>query len=137
MRAAIDILALTASGSGCLGSENLLVLQMLVGPPSPALGHPRDREEAPDLLPIGGVNAESIADGEIVLGAVDDLNLIAGPHIALDQDAQVGPGAQGLDEPARKELVVHRYPQPPAGHPRLGDLQHGGPDRPALPDEGL
>jgi hypothetical protein len=43
---------------------------------------------AADLLPVEGVDAENIADGEIVVGALHDLNLIAGPHIALDKDAQ-------------------------------------------------
>src|SRR5262249_51798989 len=103
----------------------------------PTLGHSRDREEAPDLLPIEGVDAEDVADGEIVVGALDDLNLIARPHVALDKDAQQGTGAQGLSETAREELVVHPHAQPPAGHPRLGALQYGGPDRPALPDEGI
>jgi hypothetical protein len=68
----------------------------LFRPPSPALGHPRDREEAPDLLPIEGVDAENIADGELVIGALEDPNLIARADIALDDDAQIGPGAQGL-----------------------------------------
>src|SRR5262245_21415772 len=71
-----------------------------------------------------------------MIGALNDLNLIARADIALDKDAQIGPGAQGLGEAAREELVVHPHPQPPTGHPRLGNLQHGGPDRPALPDEG-
>jgi hypothetical protein len=35
----------------------------------PALGHPRDREEAPDLLPVEGVDAENITEGESVSGA--------------------------------------------------------------------
>src|SRR6516165_7112875 len=70
--------SLTASGSGCLRSAALGFLQVSFRPPSPALGHPRDREEAPDLLPVEGVNAENIADGEIVVGALSDLNLIAG-----------------------------------------------------------
>jgi NAD(P)-dependent dehydrogenase (short-subunit alcohol dehydrogenase family) len=49
----------------------------LFRPPSPALGHHRDREEAPDLLPVEGVDAENIADGESVIGALNDPNRIA------------------------------------------------------------
>src|SRR5262249_16678103 len=127
---------LTTAGSGRLRSASLGLLQVMFRPPSPAIGHPRDREEAPDLLPIEGVDAENIADREIVIGALNDLNLIARADIALDNDAQIGPGAQGLGEAAREELVVHPHPQAPTGHPRLGDLQPRGPDRPALPDEG-
>src|SRR5216684_3753876 len=92
---------LVASGSGRLRRAAAGFLQVSFRPPSPALGHPRDREEAPDLLPIEGVDAENIAEGEIVVGALNDLNLIASPHFALDKDAQIGPGAQGLGEAAR------------------------------------
>ena len=77
-------LLLAASGGGCPRSAALGFLQVLSRPPSPALGHPRDREEAPDLLPVEGVDAENIADGEIVVGTLNDLNLIARPHFAHD-----------------------------------------------------
>src|SRR6516165_8896396 len=59
-------------GIGCLRSAALAFLQVMFRPPSPTLGHPRDREEAPDLLPIKGVDAENIADGEPVIGALND-----------------------------------------------------------------
>ena len=62
-------IGLTASGNGCLGSAALGFLQVLFRPASPTLGHPRDREEAPDLLPVEGVDAENIAEGESVSGA--------------------------------------------------------------------
>jgi arsenate reductase-like glutaredoxin family protein len=42
-------------------------------------------------LPIDGVDAENIADGEIMVAVLDDPNLIARPHIALHKDAQIGP----------------------------------------------
>src|SRR5262245_15130773 len=67
---------LTASGSGGLRSAALGFLQVSFRPPSPALGHPGDREEAPDLLPVEGVDAEDVADGEVVVGALSDLNLV-------------------------------------------------------------
>jgi len=72
-----------------------------------------------DLLPIEGVDAENIPDGEVVIGALNDLNLIALADIALDNDAQIGPGAQGLGEAAREEFIIHPHPHPPARDPRL------------------
>ena len=68
---------------------------------SPNLDFYCDVLEAPDLLPIEGVDAENIADGEFVIGALKDLNLVACAHIALDDDAQIGTGAQGLGRAPR------------------------------------
>ena len=71
-----------------------------------------------------------------MVGSLDDPDLVSGPHIAFDDDAQVRARAHRLGEAARKHLIVHPHAEPPAGYPRLGNLENGAPDRPALPDEG-
>jgi hypothetical protein len=84
---------------------------------------------------ITGVDAEHVPDGEAVVGPLDDPDLVPGPHVPLDDDAQVSPGPQGLGEPARERLVGHPNPEPPARDARLGHLQDCGPDPPPLADE--
>jgi hypothetical protein len=44
------------------------------------------------LLAITGVDAKDVSDGETMVGPLDDLDLIPGPHLTLDDDSQVGPG---------------------------------------------
>src|SRR5512135_2799730 len=88
---------LMASGAGCLRSVAFGFL--LFRPPSPVLGHPGDREEAPARLPVKGVDPEDIPNGETVVGTLDHPDRIACPHLALDENAQVRPGPQRFHEP--------------------------------------
>jgi hypothetical protein len=59
-------------------------------------------------------------------------DLISGPHISLDDYAQIRAGSHGLSEAARKHLIVHPNSKPPAGYPRLGDLEKSSPDLPTV-----
>jgi len=72
-----------------------------------------------------------------VAGPVDDLGRVAGGDLALGQDAQVRPGPPGGGEAGREPLAAHPDPQLEAGDPRLGDLEQGPPDPPALPHQGV
>jgi hypothetical protein len=70
-----------------------------------------------------------------VAGPVDDLGRVAGGDLAFGQDAQVGPGAAGGGEAGREPPAAHPDAQLEAGDARLGDLQQGPADPPALPHE--
>src|SRR5262249_28403416 len=74
-------------------------------------------------------------NGEIMTGSLDHPDLISSPHITLDDDAQVSPGPQRVDEAARKQLIIHPDSKPPARDSRLRNLKHGGSDVPTLSDE--
>src|SRR5262249_3964424 len=113
------------------------LLQPVVRPPPPALGHSGNRKQPIDFLVITGVDAKYVPNGETMIGPLDDPDLISGPHIALDDNSQIRPGPQRLGEAARKPLVVHPDSKPPARDPRLGYLKHRGPDLPPLSDERL
>ena len=50
----------------------------------------------PALVPILRVDAEDVADRQVVIGLGDDLDLVPGSEVALDDDPQVRSGAEGL-----------------------------------------
>jgi hypothetical protein len=68
-------------------------------------------------------------------GSFDYLDLVSGPHVTLDDYAEVGPGSQRLRETAWKRLVVHPNSKPPARYARLGNLKDYRPNLPTLADE--
>src|SRR6185295_6376011 len=107
----------------------------ILRPPPPGLRHLGDRNQPAGFMVIAGVDAKYIADGEVLIGPLDDPDVIAGPHLALGHDPQVRPRPQRLGEAAREHLVAHPNPKPPARDARLGNLEHGAPDLPALADE--
>jgi|SRR5262245_2471932 len=76
-------------------------LQNIIRPAPPTLGHSGNRKQPVDLMAITGVDAKYMSNGEIMIGSLDHPDLISGPHIALDDDSQVSPGPQRLDEAAR------------------------------------
>ena len=53
-----------------------------IRPPPPALGHPGNRKQPLGFIAITGVDAKYISDGEIMIGSLDDPDLISGapPH---------------------------------------------------------
>ena len=56
-------------------------------PPLPCLGHLWNGKQPRDFLPVTGVDAKYIPDGEIMLGPFDDPDLITGPHVTFDNDS--------------------------------------------------
>ena len=63
------------------------VLKKIRCPPLPGVGHLRNRKQPLDFMPITGVDAEHMSDSEIVIGSLDDPDLISGTHISLDDDS--------------------------------------------------
>src|ERR1043166_8415582 len=84
----------------CLRRAACGLVKHLLRPPPPALGHPGNGKPPLSLLVITGVDAKDLAEGEIMLGSLDDPDLIAGAHLTLDDYAQVRPGAHRLAEAA-------------------------------------
>src|SRR5262249_17096225 len=124
-----------ASGSCGLLRGALEVLKHVLRPPLPRRGHLGDGDETAAFGAVPDVDAENVADGEVVVGLRDDLDRVAGAHVSLDDDPHVGAGAQRFGEGADERGVVHPHTQPPARDTRLGDLEDGGADRPPLADE--
>src|SRR5512143_1433932 len=88
-------------------------------------------------MAITGVDAKDVANGEIGIGLLDDPDFVVGADITLVDDTQVGAGAHGFGEAARKQLVIHANSKPPAGNTRLGNLENGSSDLPSLSDKGV
>ena len=76
-------------------------------PAPPALGHSGNRKQPIGFMAITGVDAEYMSNGEIMIGSLDDPDLISGPHITFDDDSQISPGSRRLGEAARKQLIIH------------------------------
>src|SRR6266849_362441 len=112
-----------------------LPLGQVLCPSSPTLGQLRNRKQPRNLVAIARIDAKDIPDGEVVIRPFQDPDLVSGAHIALDDDPEVGTGSQRLAEAARKGLVVHPDSEPPTRDSRLGNLEKGAPDLPALADE--
>src|SRR5215831_182119 len=90
-RMGLEICAWRLTTSWCDGSRGpgLALLQPVVCPPLPAFGHSRHRKQPVDFMAITGVDAKYVANGQIVIGFVDDPDLISGPNIALGDDSQI------------------------------------------------
>src|SRR5438874_10861732 len=76
-------------------------------PSSPTLGQLRNRKQPRHLITIARVDAKDISDGEVVIRLLHDPDLVAGTHIALDDDSEIGTGSQRLAEAAWRSFVVH------------------------------
>src|SRR5437016_1762678 len=63
------------------------MLQPIIRPPPPALGHSGNRKQSVGLIAITGVDAKHISNGEIMIGSLDYPDLISGPHITLNHDS--------------------------------------------------
>ena len=63
------------------------VLKKIRCPPLPRVGHLRNRKQPLDFMPITGVDAKHISDGETMFGPFDDPDLISCPDVTLDDDA--------------------------------------------------
>ena len=59
----------------------------IVRPPPQALGYLGNCKKPSDFIAITGVDAKYISNGQIMIGSPDYPDLIAGPHIALDDDS--------------------------------------------------
>jgi hypothetical protein len=112
-------------------------LKQIARPPFPTLGHFWNAKQPVGFVVSACVDAKHIANGESVIRSLDHADLVSGCQITLDKDAQVSPGAQRLGEAARKHLVIHPDAKAPAWDARLGNLENGGPNLPALADERL
>src|ERR1700682_2123081 len=104
-------------------------------PSPPALGQLGNRKQPLDLIAIAQVDAKYIADGDVVIGPLDNSDPILCANIALDDDSQVRPGSKSLAKMARKRVVLHPGCKTPAGYPRLGDLENGRSDLPTLSNQ--
>src|SRR5262245_40858839 len=123
---------LATSRFGWIRRTSLACLEQIGRPSPPARRHPGNRKQPLDFMAIARVDAKYVADGEIMIGFLDQADLISGRDIALDDDSEISPGAQRLGEAARKHLVVHPHAKPPARNARLGSLENSGADLPAL-----
>jgi len=94
-----------------------------------------NRKQPIGFMAITGVDAEYMSNGEIMIGSLDDPDLISGSHITLNDDSQISPGSRRLGEAARKQLIIHPNSKPPARDARLGNLENSGSDLPTLSDE--
>ena len=56
-------------------------------PSLPGVGHLRNGKQPRDFMPITGVDAKHISDGETMFGPFDDPDLISCPDVTLDDDA--------------------------------------------------
>src|SRR5216683_8369585 len=110
-------------------------LKQAFRPSPPALGQLGNRKQPLDLIAIAQVDAKYIADGNIMIGPLDNSDPILGADIALDDDSQVRPGSKSFAKAARERLVLHPDFKPPARYPRLGDLEHGRSDLPTLSNQ--
>src|SRR5262245_16956178 len=126
---------LATSGFGRSGLVALGLLKHVPRPPLPALGHLGNSKQPIDFIVSTGVDAKYIADRQIMIGSLDYPDLIAGPHITLDDYSEVRPRSQCLGEAAWKPLIVHPNSEPPARDSRLGNLENRRRDLPTLPDE--
>src|SRR5262245_3866796 len=93
--------------------------QMLC-PSSPTLRQLRDSKQARHLMAIMRVDAEDISDGEVMIGLLDDPDLVSRAHIALEDDSEIGTRPHRLGEAAWKHFIVHPHSEPPTRDPRLG-----------------
>jgi len=107
----------------------------MLRPSPPAFRDAGNGEQSLRLFSISSVDAKYVSNREIVRRSFDDPDPISGTDRAFDDDAQVGPGSQGVGESARKQLIVHPNPQPPARDPWFGHFKYGGADRPTLANE--
>src|SRR5262245_4639582 len=97
-RGAMAIARLAASRFARLGGTAFCPLQKIARPALPALGHLRDRQQPIGFMAIMHIDAEDVANREIMIGSLDHPDLVAGPHIALDHEAQIRPGPQRVAE---------------------------------------
>jgi hypothetical protein len=111
------------------------LLQEIGRPSFPTLRHLRNREQSLDFMAIVVVDAKYIPDGKIMSGSLDYPNLIASPHVTLDDQSQVSSGPRRLGKAAWKHLIVHPNAQPPARDSRLGNLENCRSDPPTFPDK--
>src|SRR6266851_8005532 len=62
-------------------------LKQAFRPSPPALGQLGNRKQPLDLIAIAQVDAKYIADGDVVIGPLDNSDPILGADIALDDDS--------------------------------------------------
>jgi len=101
----------------------------------PATGHElRGGEQLAEQVVVLQQRAVHERDGHVVIGSVDDLDRIAGAHVPLAQDGEVGAGAVGLRERAQEARIAHPQAELVARRARLANLEQRAADGPALAD---
>src|SRR5262249_21474484 len=88
--------------------------RQVLRPSFPAPGHLRNRKQPRNFMAIARIDAKDIPDGEVMIGLLEDPDLVSGAHFALDDDPEVGTGSHRLAETAWKRLVVHPDAETPA-----------------------
>src|SRR5688572_4541594 len=83
---------------------------------------------------VAEVGLGELTDGDPAVRARDALDGVSGADLARLGDAQVGPRAARGREALQEPRVAHPQAQLEARKPWLADLQHRGPDPPALAD---
>ena len=81
------------------------------------------------------VGAFDRADGDTVVGALEQRDRVAGAHIARMLDGEVGAWPGGVREPVDESGVSHSHTELEAGHAGFGHPKDGGADLPALADD--
>ncbi len=101
------------------------LLKEFLRPSPPALGQLGNGNQTLDLVAIAQEDSKYVADGDVVIGSVDYPDPIVGADIALDNYAQIRPGAKRLAKAARKRRPREQSfrspnaPQPAPRSPRI------------------
>ena len=112
----------TATPAGWPASFSSMLLE---GPlPAGTEGGDVQRREQPVGVVTGQVEeGVALGDRHAIRPARRTHDLVAGPHDALGQHAQVEAGPVVSHEQGRQLRLAHPHPHPEAGHPRLGHLE--------------
>src|SRR6185369_7245406 len=79
--------------------------------------------------------SKDVSHGQVRIGSYDRPDFISGTQFTLGDYSKIRARPLGFREAARELVVVHSNSKPPAGNPRLGNLEQGSPDRPSLTNE--
>src|SRR5689334_15290023 len=109
--------------------------QEVLGPAAPGRRECWNADQTAGLAALARVDAEDIADGEIVVRLTDDAERVAGADVAFDDDAEISAGALRVREAPHETRVLHAHAEAPAGDARLGDFEDRAADAPTLADE--
>src|SRR6185295_11051507 len=122
------------AGVGRLGAK-----QRLERPP-PARRERRDAERPLELLArmVRGIEQRiDLGDGHALQPSSDRDDLVARADLPLLEDPEVEPGASAAGEERSHPRLVEANPDPVAGRPWLGDLEHGRSDPEPVADADL
>src|ERR671912_227945 len=103
-------------------------------PGAPAVREALEVRKRWQQLRMAVVGAFDRADGDTVVGALEQRDRVASAHIARMLDGEVGARPGGVREPVDEGGVSHSHAELEAGHAGFGHPKDGGADLPALAD---